>query len=615
MKTYRRLMKFAKPYRYFVVPFFVCTLIAAFFSVFQFTLLIPLLNFLFDNHTAESMKQYAAAPDFALSASYFKNLFYYQVYQLKKMNPVYALYFMAALIVLAVLLTNIFRYLAQRSMINSRTLLVKRIREAMFEKMNRLHMGYFTREHKGDLISRMNSDVFEIEAVAANSLEVLFKEPYMMIAYFIALFTISVPLTLFTLLIIPISAIGIALVTKKLRKEASDMQSSIGRLLTIIDESLMGMRIIRSFNATGFIVKRFSRENDFYRRASLQGFKKRELAPAFSEVSGVIVVAGILIYGGSMILNNKGTGSAGLQASEFIAFIAIFSQVIRPAKAMVVALANIQRGEASGKRILEVLDTKVEVDDYPDAVAMKTFNQEIEFRDVCFGYSDKPVLQNICFNLQKGKTLALVGPSGVGKSTIADLLPRFYDVTAGSICIDGKDIRSYTMESLRAQMSFVTQDVILFNDTILNNIALGKPDAKEEDVMKAAKIANAHEFIMDTENGYQTTIGDRGIRLSGGQRQRISIARAVFKNPAILILDEATSALDTESEKSVQDALNNLMQGRTTLVIAHRLSTIKEADEILILQDGQVVERGSHFELIEVEESIYRRLTLMQKIA
>jgi len=436
MKTYRRLMKFAKPYRVFVLPFFVFTLIAAFFSVFQFALIIPLLNFLFDNHTAESMKQYASAPEFSLSAAYFKDLFYYQVYHLKTMNPVYALYFIAALIVLSVILTNVFRYLAQRSMVSSRTLLVKRIREAIFEKINYLHMGYFTKEKKGDLLSRMNSDVFEIEAVAANSLEVLFKEPYIMIVYFIALFAISVKLTLFTLLIIPISAIGIALVTKRLRKEAADMQSSIGRLLTIIDETLMGMRIIRSFNATDFILKRFRRENDFYRKASLQGFKKRELAPIFSEVAGVTVVACILIYGGTMILKNQGINSSGLQASEFIAFIAIFSQVIRPAKAMVVALANIQRGEASGQRIIEVLDTKIEVDDHPNAIPLKAFNNQVEFNNVCFGYSDKQVLQNISFSIEKGKTIALVGPSGVGKSTIADLLPRFYDITSGIISID-----------------------------------------------------------------------------------------------------------------------------------------------------------------------------------
>jgi subfamily B ATP-binding cassette protein MsbA len=282
---------------------------------------------------------------------------------------------------------------------------------------------------------------------------------------------------------------------------------------------------------------------------------------------------------------------------------------------MVVALANIQRGEAAGRRIIEVLDTPIEVDDLPGAVALDTFQESIEFDDVNFSYKDQPVLQNISFSIQKGKTVALVGPSGVGKSTIADLIPRFYDVKAGQVLIDGKDVRQYTMESLRSHMSFVTQEIILFNDTVFNNIALGKPDASMEEVIRAATIANAHEFIMHTEDGYQTIIGDRGIRLSGGQRQRLSIARAVFKDPSILILDEATSALDPESEKQVQDALNKLMAGRTTLVIAHRLSTIKEADEIIVLHDGKIVERGNHYDLIQIEESTYRRLTSLQKIA
>lgn len=613
MKIYLRLLAYARPYRFIVVPFFFFTIIAVFFNVFQFTLLIPLLNFLFDSSQSANADKYMSAPEFSFSVSYVKDLFYYQVQDFKASNPVYALYFIAAIVVLAVIMTNLFRYLAQRVLVKGRTLLVKRLREAIFGKINELHMGYFTKEHKGDLLSRMNSDVFEIEAVAANSLEVLFKEPYMILGYFIALFAISVKLTLFTLIIIPVSATGIALVTKKLKKEAQETQASIGRLLTIIDETLMGMRIIRAFNATKFVVNRFSQENDFYRKASLQGFAKRELAPAFSEATGIIVVAAILIYGGSIIIH-QGQEKDGMNASEFIAFLAIFSQLIRPAKAMVVAMANIQRGQASGERILQVIDTKVEVADKADAREMSAFRDEIRFNEVSFAYTDRPVLKQVSFTIPKGRMVALVGPSGVGKSTIADLLPRFYDVTGGSITIDGVDIRDLKMESLRSVMSFVTQETILFNDSIFNNIALGKPDASLEDVIAAAKVANAHDFIMDTEQGYHTNIGDRGLRLSGGQRQRLSIARAVFKDPQILILDEATSALDTESERQVQEALNNLMQGRTTLIIAHRLSTIKQADEICIMRDGEIIERGSHSNLIELEEGVYKRLTELHNV-
>lgn len=611
MNVYRRLLAYARPYRWFVIPFFAFTILAVVFSVFQFALIIPLLNVLFDNNSG---KEVLAAPAFSLSTGFIKDIFYYQVYRLKAINPAYALYFITFVIVCAVLLANLFRYLAQRTLIKARTLLVKRIREALFEKINHLHMGFFTKEHKGDLISRMNSDVFEIEGVAANSLEVIFKEPSLIIGYFVALFTISTQLTLFTLIIIPVSALGIATVQKKLKRDAKDAQASIGRLLTIMDETLTGMRIIRAFNATGFTLKKFSRENDFYRKASLQGFKRREMAPAFSEAAGVMVVAGILLYGGSLILQN-GQNAAGIQASEFIAFIAIFSQVLRPAKAMVVAGANIQRGRGAGERILEIIDKPVEVKDKEDAIELKAFEHAVEFSNVDFSYSDMPVLKKVSFVIPKGKTIALVGVSGVGKSTIADLVPRFYDVKNGAVLVDGIDVRDYKMESLRSHMSFVTQETFLFNDTIFNNIAIGKPDATEEEVMVAAKIANAHEFIMQTENGYRTTIGDRGIRLSGGQRQRLCIARAVFKNPSILILDEATSALDTESERIVQDALSKLMKGRTTLVIAHRLSTIKEADEIIVLHEGEIIERGHHNELVEIEEGVYKKLTRMQQIA
>ncbi|GAB3766878.1 ABC transporter ATP-binding protein [Spirosoma pomorum] len=610
MKVYRRLMAYAKPYGKFIVPFFFFTIISVFFNVFQFALIIPLLNFLFDPINTADAAKYATVPDFHLTGNYFKDVFYHLIYQFKTTNPIYALYFLAGMIMVAVVMTNLFRFLAQQCLLGVRTLLVKRLREALFAKINNLHLGYFTKEHKGDLLSRLNGDVYVIESVAGSSIEVVFKEPYMLIGYFVALFLISTKLMLFTLVIIPISAVGIAAVTKRLKKEAQDVQSSMGRMLTLMDETLMGMRIIRSFNATPFVLSRFSAENDFYRKASLEGFKRRELAPAFSEASGVFIVACILVYGGSLVLNSEGN----LQASSFIAFIAIFSQVIRPAKAMVVAITNIQQGQAAGERILELLDKPIEIEDKPTAVPLKGFHQEVVFKNVSFQYGDKPVLKNINFRMEKGRKIALVGPSGVGKSTIADLIPRFYEPTQGSVTIDGVDVSDYTMESLRKQMSFVTQEIILFNDSIFNNIALGQPDAKLEDVIAAAKVANAHSFIMDTEDGYNTNIGDRGIRLSGGQRQRLSIARAVFKKPSILILDEATSALDVESEKSVQEALNNLMEGRTTLVIAHRLSTIKEADEILIMEGGEIVERGNHYELINRDDSIYKRLNNIQEV-
>ncbi|MBD2756783.1 ABC transporter ATP-binding protein [Spirosoma validum] len=610
MKIYRRLMAYARPYGKFITPFFIFTIISVFFNVFQFALIIPLLNFLFDPMNTAVAAKYGSMPAFRLSPDYFKDVFYHLIYHFKTTNPIHALYFLAGMIVVAVILTNSFRFLAQQCLLKARTLLVKRLREALFDKINRLHLGYFTKEHKGDLLSRLNGDVYAIEGVAGNALEVIFKEPYVFIGYFVALFAISVKLTLFTLIIIPISAVGIAAVTKKLKKEAQDVQASMGRMLTLMDETLLGMRIIRSFNATSFVINQFSKENDFHRKASLDGFKRKELAPAFSEASGVFVVACILVYGGSLVLSSQ----SNLQASSFIAFIAIFSQVIRPAKAIVVALTNIQQGRAAGERILELLDKPVEIEDKPDAKGMPPFRRDIVFENVNFQYGDKPVLKNINFRIDKGKKIALVGPSGVGKSTIADLIPRFYEATRGNVKIDGVDVRDFTMESLREQMSFVTQEIILFNDTIFNNIALGKPNARMEDVIEAAKVANAHDFIMETENGYNTNIGDRGIRLSGGQRQRLSIARAVFKKPSILILDEATSALDIESEKSVQQALDNLMEGRTTLVIAHRLSTIKEADEILIMEGGKIIERGNHYELLSNEGSVYKRLNKMHEL-
>ncbi len=611
MKTYLRLIGYARPFGRFVTPFFVFSLLSIIFGIFQFGLLIPLLDILFGQVDAAKAQQLLSKPEPALTFGYLKDLFYYYFYHYSASgNRMAVLYFVTGIIIAAVILTNVFRYLAQRVVQDARTYSVKQLRQAIFDKINRLHVGYFTNERKGDLLSRLTTDVQEVEGSVVNTLDAVFKEPFLLIGYFVLLFAISWELTLFTLIVIPISGIIIAWVTKSLRKEAQEGQESAGRLMSIIEETLSGIRIISSFNAQEYVVKKFDEENDHYRETIRRMGNKRELAPAFSEASGVMVVAGILVYGGSLILGNN---ASGLKASEFITYIATFSQVLRPAKAIVSSLSGIQRAQAAGERILTVIDTPEVVRDSPDALVMTEFSKGIEFKNVSFSYPEKQVLKNISFYVPKGKTVALVGSSGGGKSTIADLIPRFYDTAEGSIFIDGTDIRNFTLESLRQQMGIVTQQSILFNDTIFNNIAFGQPDAREEDVIRAAKIANAHDFIMDKEQGYQTNIGDRGSKLSGGQQQRLSIARAVFKNPPILILDEATSALDTESERLVQDALSKLMKGRTALVIAHRLSTIQEADEILVVQNGQIVERGHHQELLEKEAGVYRRLTLMQQ--
>ncbi|MCU0352909.1 MAG: ABC transporter ATP-binding protein/permease [Cytophagales bacterium] len=611
MKTYLRLISYARPFGRFITPFFIFSLLGVVFGIFQFALLIPLLEVLFGQIDPQKAAGLLQKPEFSPSIGYLRDLFYHYFYRLSQTEgKMSALYFVTGVIVAAVILTNVFRYLAQRVVQDARTQLVARLRQALFAKINRLQVGYFTNERKGDLLARLTTDVGEVEGSVVNTLDAVFKEPFLLIGYFVFLFIISVKLTLFTLIIIPVSGLIIAWITKSLKQEAREGQESAGRLMSIIEETLSGVRIIRSFNGRDYVQKKFDSENEHYRATVRRIGNKRELAPAFSEASGVMVVAGILLYGGNLIL---GTDESGLQASEFITYIATFSQVLRPAKAIVGALSGIQRAQAAGERILAVIDVPETVQDTPNAVPLDGFREGITFDDVSFAYGDKPVLKEVSFHIPKGKTVALVGGSGGGKSTIADLIPRFYDVTGGRILLDGRDIRDYTLESLRQQMGIVTQESILFNDTIFNNIAFGQPNAREEDVVRAAKIANAHDFITATEHGYQTMIGDRGGKLSGGQRQRLSIARAVFKNPPVLILDEATSALDTESERLVQDALGKLMQGRTALVIAHRLSTIQEADEILVVQEGRIVERGHHQDLLERETSVYRRLTMLQQ--
>ncbi|MCK8491485.1 ABC transporter ATP-binding protein/permease [Spirosoma sp. RP8] len=610
MKTYLRLLSFAKPLGRFLAPFVLTSLFASVFGVLNFTLLIPLLSILFNQVNPAQMQKFLSqpAPTLTTSPTAAFNYYFAQVYE--QYGKIGTLQFVCGVIVLSVLLSNVFKYLSVRQLESFKARMVAKLRETVFGQTLQLHLGFFSNERKGNLISRITTDVQEVENSIANSLSAASKEVFLLIGYIIALLSISVKLTLFAIIVIPISGGFIATLVRKMKRDAQEGQQRLSGLVSLLDETFGGMRVVKGFVAEGFIMDKFQRENEGYRHAVRSLANRRELASPFSEVMGVAVVAGILLYGGTLVLS----GQSDLMASEFITYIAIFSQVTRPAKDISNAFSGSQRGLASGERVLELIDTIPVVQDKPGAVKLGDFQQSISVRNVSFAYNaDTPVLRDVTFDLPKGKTIALVGASGGGKSTIADLVPRFYDPTGGQILIDGVDLRDCTMESLRAQMGIVTQESILFNDTIFNNIAFGSVTT-EADVMEAARIANAHEFIMAQPDGYQTVIGDRGGKLSGGQRQRISIARAILKNPPILILDEATSALDTESEKLVQEALTRLMANRTTLVIAHRLSTIQHADEILVVNQGRIVERGRHDELLTVDEGFYRKLSTMQNV-
>ncbi|MBJ6119825.1 ABC transporter ATP-binding protein [Pontibacter sp. BT310] len=611
MKTYLRILQFAKPYSRFVPLYTIYTILGIIFGLFNFTLLIPLLDVLFGKVGQEQvMAMVANKPEFALNFKFFQDFFYYHFGQIiLDAGRQGALLFVCIIIVASVFLANLFRYLAFRIIGELRAHVVRNMRQSVYKRVTELHMGYFSNERKGDLMTRMTVDIQEVESSVVSTLTVVIREPISIIAFFVLLFNMSVELTLFSLILLPLSGGIIAGISKRLKRKAQQGQSSLSFILTIIDETLSGMRVIKAFNAEPFILGKFHDQNNRYANIQRSIAHKRDLASPLSEFLGVTVVAGLLLYGGTLVLNQQ----SELSASEFITYIILFSQVLVPAKAMSSAFSNIQRGLVSGDRVLQVIDTEPQIVNKPDAKVLPAFQHEIEFRDVSFAYGKKPVLQDINFKIQKGQTIALVGQSGGGKSTLADLVPRFYDPTEGAVLIDGLDIRDYTMESVRDQIGVVTQESILFNDTIFNNIAFNKTDATEEEVIAAAKIANAHEFIVHTEEGYQTMIGDRGGKLSGGQRQRLSIARAILQNPPILILDEATSALDTESEKLVQEALTNLMRNRTSIVIAHRLSTIQHADEILVLQKGKVVERGTHDQLL-TDSGLYAKLTQMQLV-
>jgi subfamily B ATP-binding cassette protein MsbA len=440
-----------------------------------------------------------------------------------------------------------------------------------------------------------------------NTLQVAFREPFLMAGYLFILISTSARLTLFTIIVLPVIAVVIGVIVKTLRKSAKEAQESLGDMVTTAEEALGGVKILKGYNAIDYIVRKFRAQNQRFARISKNMANRQTMASPMSEFLGISAISIVLVYGGKMVMGG------GISADNFLMYIAVFSQLTRPMRAFMDAFSTIHQGLAAGERVLSLIDTPSQITDAPNAVALTEFRQGIEFRDVSFSYENREVLRRVSFEIRKGETVALVGPSGGGKSTISDLIPRFYDPQAGSIRIDGVDIRQYSLESMRSHLGIVAQDTVLFNDTIENNIKLGKPGASHEEVVRAAQVANAYNFIMETEQGFETNTGDRGMKLSGGQRQRLSIARAVLKNPDILILDEATSALDTESEKLVQEALNNLLKGRTSLVIAHRLSTINNADKIIVVDQGEIVETGTHAELIALR-GVYHRLIEMQQI-
>jgi ATP-binding cassette, subfamily B, bacterial MsbA len=607
LKTYLRLLSYAGNLRKFIFPFLITSLIAAVFGVLNLVLIKPILDVLFSQVDSSALTTVLVKPQGFDPMAYFN---YYFNYFLESKGKIGALQFVCIALVLGMLVGNVFRYLSLRLLEGFKANMVSNLRQAIFDKSLHMHLGFFNNQRKGNLISRITTDVQEVENSIANTFSAAIKELLLLVGYLIALFYMSVKLTLFALIVIPLTGAFLGIILKRLRHDASDGQSRLSNLLSIMDEAFGGMRVVKGFVAEKYIGDKFQKENQAYKKSIFSYAVRRELANPFSEVIGVSMVASLMLYGGSLILSNE----SSLDASTFIAYIVLFSQVVRPAKEIAQAFSASQRGIAAGERILDVLHTNPLIEDAENASNIEDFENNITFNNVSFSYEEgQNVLRNINFELEKGKTIALVGSSGGGKSTLADLLPRFFDADSGQIKIDGKDIKYVTQSSLRGLMGIVTQDPVLFNDSIYNNITFGK-EVKKESVYEAAKIANAHQFIEEQSDGYETIIGDRGVKLSGGQRQRISIARAILQNPPILILDEATSALDTESEKLVQDAIMHLMQDRTSLVIAHRLSTIQHADEILVIDKGQITERGNHQELYANTEGIYRRLVDLQEI-
>ncbi len=607
MKKLLELLSFLKNYKLaaFLNVFF--NLLSSLFSLFSISLAIPFLNLIFLTKDEEYERyRNMAEPSFNFTVDSLAEKFNYTFGNLiLEDGKGAALIFLCGIIVLMFFFKNLFRYLAMYCIAIVRTGIIRDLRKAIYSKLMVLPLSYYSEEKKGDIISRMSSDVQEIEHTVLRSIEMLFKDPINIILFLSAMFVMSAKLSMFVIVLLPISGFIIGRTGKSLKRTARKGQSQIGSLISWIEESLMGLRVIKAFNAEPFASGRFNELNERFRQLLKRMYHKRDLASPLSEFLGVGTVVLVMWFGGGLVLSDD------MEAAKFIGFILFFTQIISPSKSFTDAYFNIQKGAASAERIQEIIQADEKIKERPDATPLKNFEENIIFEDVQFAYAEEPVLQDINFEIKKGQTIALVGPSGGGKSTLADLIPRFYDVLGGQIRIDGIDIRDLIIKDLRNQMGVVNQQAILFNDTVYNNIAFGKPGIDAKRVEEAARIANAHDFISALPKAYETNIGDSGDKLSGGQKQRISIARAVLHNPPILILDEATSALDTESEKLVQDALNQLMENRTSLVIAHRLSTIQKADRIIVIDGGKITESGSHDELLD-QGGLYKKLHDLQ---
>ena len=607
-RTYLRLLGFAKPISKYAVPYFFFSALHAVFNTFNYAMIIPILNAMFSEGFV--FKPVYAAPDFSLKGETLQlwlNYIYTMLFG-AEWSITKVLMMLAVILVAMNLLSNLFRYLGGYTVESMRVTTVQRMRNAMFDSVIGKDVGYFSNQRKGDIISRITSDVGVVQFCITNTLQVAFREPFLIIGYLVLMLSISWELALFSVLFLPVVGFLIGNIVKKLRHPAQKSQQRLGDLVSVLDESLGGIKIVKTYTAADYLKEKFHYLNQTLADTLLWMARRQQLASPMSEMLGITAVAVILVFGGNLVMNGL------MSAAGFIAFIAAFSQITRPVRAFIDQFANINQGVAAGERIFEVLDSKNEIEDAADAKEFKGFNDSIEFRNVRFSYDDtREIIHGVSFSVRKGETVALVGPSGGGKSTLSELMERFYDANSGDILFDGESIRNFKQDSLRGAMSLVSQETVLFNDTIKNNIALGRRDATAEEIVEACKVANAHNFIMESPEGYDTNIGDRGAKLSGGQRQRLSIARAVLKNPEILILDEATSALDTESEKLVQDALTNLLKGRTSVVIAHRLSTIMNADRIFVIDDGQIVEEGKHDELI-AKGGVYSKLVELQSV-